>query len=94
LLNTFDNSFFLNKTNPSVNVKVNSVKSGTRVLNNNSVVIWVEGGLLKATFLGEDYLPYNDGSIEFTLNNTEQLGNQYGLVNIVDYVNDGRVKNE
>jgi hypothetical protein len=85
--NMFIDPDFLIKTNPIVDFNIYKVLSGSTVLPESSVMIWIEGGLLKAKFVGTDYEPYNDGNMRFELVATEMTGDDYGIINIVDYVN-------
>jgi|GEM_PF-1705061 len=92
-IDAFQSESFLNTLNQSVSIDVNSVKSGTVVLANSSVIVWFEAGLLKAMFLGEDYAGYNNGIMNLNIKDEGIVGEQYGEVKIIDYVNRGRTKN-
>jgi hypothetical protein len=94
--NIFFDLGYLGSRNPKVWVQIKSgtVKSNpTAVTQNGAVIIWVEGKYLKARFIGEDILAFNDGRIELQLDNDFLAGTQYGIINIKDYVNQGRAKN-
>jgi len=68
-------------------LQISHVKAnGSTPLNSDAVVLWVEGNLLKARFVGNDYANYSDGSIETGIIDMGVSGDQYGIINIVDYV--------
>ena len=53
---------------------------------NPKVLAWINGSSLEATFVGEDYAPFNDGSIESVLVKTYGQGITYGAIDITDFV--------
>jgi len=90
---SFIDSRYLTKRNPIIDFNINNVKSGSSTLSSGSVVIWIEGGFLKARYLGDNYTGYDDQTIELFMNDASAAGIQYSIVNIVDYVNKNRAKN-
>jgi len=72
--------------NPFIELNITSAKTSNATLNNSAIAVWIEGKYIKARFLGEDYLGYNDGNIELTLVDKSIVGNTYGKITMVDYV--------
>ncbi|MFA5125748.1 MAG: hypothetical protein WC462_01970 [archaeon] len=78
----------LGKTSTDNTIQIKSVKAnGSTKLIEGSVIVWIEGNLLKARFVGQNYSGYSDRSIETGVISTGVSGDQYGVINIVDYVN-------
>ncbi|MFA5763680.1 MAG: carboxypeptidase-like regulatory domain-containing protein [archaeon] len=73
----FNASRFIGKSNPRVFVETN----------NSKVIAWISGNSLKAKYIGEDYAPDNDTTLERTLVKESGQGTNYSLINIIDYVN-------
>ena len=92
LFDSFQNGEFVTMDNPRVEVKVISAETDGAALDGSAIGIWMEGGILKATFLGKDYNEYNDKTIEMNIINGGASGDRYGLLRIVDYVNKGKLK--
>ena len=82
----FDAGEYFTRPNSFVSVKVNSVKHQNTTLGNSSVALWVEGNLLKARFLGENYSGYDDSLIESVIINENIEGDEYGMLRVIDYV--------
>ncbi len=53
---------------------------------NPNVLAWIDGDSLKATFVGEDYVPFNSTQIESSLVKTFGQSITYGTVDITDFV--------
>ncbi len=75
--------------NPSTSVEIIAARTDNGNLDNSTIIIWIDGGILKAMFLGPDYTGYNDESIELNIIDKGVVGDLYGTLNIVDYVNKG-----
>lgn len=89
LFDSFLAEGFIEVLNPSTTVQVTRATTNSGELDNSSVMIWIEGGILKAMFLGKDYVGYNDSTIELSIVDKGVVGDLYGTINIVDYVNKG-----
>ncbi len=72
--------------NPFIELNITGAKASNATLNNSAIAVWVEGKYIKARFLGEDYVGYNDGNMELTLVDKSLVGNTYGKITTVDYV--------
>ena len=94
IFDSFQSEGFIAVDNPRVEVNVVSATTNTVELDNSAVALWVEGGILKATFLGADYAGYNDKTIEMNIVQDGALGDRYGLLRIIDYVNQGKLKTD
>lgn len=84
---TLDSVNLLSKPVPTVRVRITSISSGGRQLNPDAVVMWIEGGYLKARFLGEDYEGFNDNNISGTIIERDVQGDEYGVLTATDYIN-------
>jgi len=87
LFDSFASTGFIQTINPVVEFVINGAKTNNVNLDNSAVKIWIEGGILKAMFVGQDYEGYNDKSIELNIINKDVIGDVYGTLNIIDYVN-------
>jgi len=94
IFDSFQNGEFITMDNPRVEVKVISAQADGSALDGSAVAIWIEGGILKATFLGKDYTGYNDKTIEMNIISNGAFGDRYGLLRIVDYVNKDKLKTD
>ncbi len=93
VFDAFQSAGFIMVDNPQVEVKATRATTNNITLNNSAIGLWVEGGILKATFLGSDYIGYNDKTIEMNIIDNNSSGDMYGLLRIVDYITPGRTKN-
>ncbi len=84
---SFNSNAYLKTPNPLVEVVIKSVRANGRALDPSTVVVWLEGGLLKARFIGENYSPYDDQTIESDIIAKDVKGDQYGTLTVIDYVN-------
>jgi hypothetical protein len=91
-LNAFFDEEYLSVQNPIVEITSSNARSNNAQLGNSAVVVWISGNFLKARFLGENYLGYDDGSIDLSLVDTDASGVQYAIINVKDYVNMGRTR--
>jgi hypothetical protein len=87
LFDAFLSSGFITVINPMTEVKVSRVRTNDATLDNSAVLVWIEGGILKAMFIGKNYAGYDDGSIELNIINKDAIGDLYGTLNVVDYIN-------
>jgi hypothetical protein len=70
------------------NLSVTNVRANDSIsLSDNSISLWIEGNLIKAKFIGDKHPDYSDGSIEMKIVNNGVNGDQYGIINITDNVN-------
>jgi len=83
----FNSNAYLKTSNPLIEVNIKSVSSGGKAIDSNSVVVWVEGGQLKARYIGENYALYDDQTIESDIIAKDVKGDQYGTLTIIDYIN-------
>jgi hypothetical protein len=74
------------RTNPFIEFAITGAKASNSALTNSSIAVWVEGGYIKARFLGDNYAGYDDGNIELVLVDKSITGNTYGKITAVDYV--------
>jgi hypothetical protein len=82
----FTRTAFTSKINPFVDVNITSVRFGTRALSTDSVTAWIEGGYLKAMYVGENYAGYDDGNIEGTIIDNSIVTSEYGTITATDYI--------
>ncbi len=82
----FDAGEYFTKPNSFVLAKIGSVKYQDTLLGNSSIALWVEGNLLKARFLGENYPGYDDSNIRALIINENIDGEEYGILGVIDYI--------
>ena len=87
LFDAFQTTGYIDIINPMTEIRINSAKTNNIELDNSVIMVWIEGGILKAKFLGENYEGYDDKTIELKIVDKGLVGDVYGKIKIVDYIN-------
>ncbi len=87
LFDAFQTAGYIDVINPMTELRVVSAKTNNADLDNSTVMVWIEGGILKAKFLGKNYEGHDDKTIDLEIIDEDLVGDVYGRLKIVDYIN-------